>query len=252
VSVFLAKNALKPIATRLLEGGARLPPFIRLIGMRRFWSIPLVEIAKQQQCGFPDGAAGGLDMSADERRDLTAVLNEVRAGFPGAESRLIRAVYGDLLHKAQRLMRRERRDHTLDAGALVHEAVLRLLGGGALTEIADGRELHGAAVRAMRQVLIDHARRHNAGKRNGQWARVPLDQAVAACDSRKSEVIDLQQAVASLAEAHPRQAQVVTLRFFGGLSAPEVADALKVSLATVESDWRFARAWLRGRLGGAE
>jgi RNA polymerase sigma factor (TIGR02999 family) len=220
--------------------------------MRRFWSIPLVKIAKLQQSGSPDGAAGARNMSADERRDLTAVLSELRAGLPGAESRLIRAVYGDLLHKAQRLMRRERRDHTLDAGALVHEALLRLLSGGALPEISDGRELHGAAVRAMRQVLIDHARRHNAGKRNGQWARVPLDRGLAASDARKSEVIDLQQAVASLAEAYPRQAQVVTLRFFGGLSTADVADALGVSLATVESDWRFARAWLRGRLGGAE
>ena len=104
---------------------------------------------------------------AEERADLTTMLNEVRAGSPEAKDRLIRAVYGELLRTARGMMRHERRDHTLDAGALVHEAVLRLMSGNALAEFSDRRQLYAAAVQAMRQVLVDHARRRNAGKRPG-------------------------------------------------------------------------------------
>jgi RNA polymerase sigma factor (TIGR02999 family) len=191
-------------------------------------------------------------MSAEARGELTAMLSEVRAGCPGARDRLIRAIYGELLRTARGLMRRERPDHTLEPGALVHEALLRLLSGTALAEIADSRQLRAAAAQAMRQVLVDHARRRNAGKRAGRRARVPLDQVLASFDERGLDVIDLNRALERLAEAYPRQAQVVTLRFFGGLSIPEVVETLGVSDTTVESDWRFARAWLRGQLGGPQ
>jgi RNA polymerase sigma-70 factor, ECF subfamily len=188
-------------------------------------------------------------MSAEERPDLTAMLNEVRAGSPDAKDHLIRAVYDELLRTARRMMRHERRDHTLDAGALVHEAVLRLISGNALAEFSDRRQLYAAAGQAMRQVLVDHARRRNAGKRQGQWARVPLDEVLASFDQQGFDVLDLHQALVRLAEAYPRQAQVVELRFFGGLSIPDVVATLGVSDTTVETDWRFARAWLRGQLG---
>jgi RNA polymerase sigma factor (TIGR02999 family) len=191
-------------------------------------------------------------MGAEERGELTAILSEVRAGRPDASDRLIRAIYDELLCTARRLMRRERRDHTLDSGALVHEALLRLLDGGALAEIADRRRLYAAATQAMRHVLVDHARRRNAGKREGHWARVPLDEVLAGFEAQGLDVIDLHQALERLAAVYPRQAQVVTLRFFGGLSVPEVVETLGVSDTTVESDWRFARAWLRGQLGGSE
>ena len=104
----------------------------------------------------------------------------------------------------------------------------------------------------MRQVLVDHARRRNAGKREGGRARVPLDDVLASFEVQGLDVIDLHQALERLAQAYPRQAQVVELRFFGGLSVPEVVKTLGVSDTTVESDWRFARAWLRGQLGGSE
>ncbi len=191
-------------------------------------------------------------MSAEERGELTAMLSEVRAGCPDAKDRLIRAIYGELLRTAQGLMRHERRDHTLEPSALVHEAVLRLLGGDALAEISDGRNLRAAAAQAMRQVLVDQARRRNARKREGQRARVPLDDVLATFEARGLDVIDLHQALERLAQAYPRQAEVVTLRFFAGLSTPEVVETLGVSATTVESDWRFARAWLRGQLGGSE
>jgi RNA polymerase sigma-70 factor, ECF subfamily len=191
-------------------------------------------------------------MGVQERGDVTAMLDEVRAGRPEAQDRLVRAIYGELLRTARGLMRRERRDHTLEAGALVHESLLRLFKGEALTGIPDRRHLLTAAAQAMRQVLVDHARRRNAGKRAGQRARVPLDQVLASFDERGLDVIDLHEALERLAQAYPRQAQVVTLRFFGGMSIPEVVATLGVSDTTVETDWRFARAWLRDQLGGSE
>jgi RNA polymerase sigma-70 factor, ECF subfamily len=191
-------------------------------------------------------------MGDDAPGDLTAMLSEIRAGRPDAKDRLFRAIYGELLRTARGLMRRERSDHTLQASALVHEAVLRLLSREALTEIPDRRRLYSAAAQAMRQVLVDHARRRNAGKREGHLARVPLDQVLASFDERGLDIIDLRHALDRLAEAYPRQAEVVTLRFFGGLSIPEVVATLEVSDTTVETDWRFARAWLRGRLGDSE
>jgi RNA polymerase sigma factor (TIGR02999 family) len=191
-------------------------------------------------------------MSAEERPDLTAMLDDIRAGCPEAKDRLIRAIYQELEQTARGLMRRERRDHTLEAGALVHEAVIRLLSGGTLAEISDGHQLHTAAIQTMREVLVDHARRRNAGKRQGGRTRVPLDEFLASFHERGLDVIDLRQALERMAEAYPRQARVVALRFFDGLSIPEVAANLEVSHTTVETDWRFARAWLRGQLGGSE
>jgi RNA polymerase sigma factor (TIGR02999 family) len=191
-------------------------------------------------------------MSAEERGDLTAMLSEIRAGCPDAKDRLIQAIYGELLHSARVMMRRERRDHTLQASALVNEAVMRLLGGEALTEIPDRRRLYAVAVQAMRQVLVDHARRRNAGKREGRWDRVPLDEVLENFETQGLDVIDLHQALERLAESYPRHARVVELRFFGGMSIPEVVETLGVSDTTVETDWRFARAWLRGKLGGSD
>jgi RNA polymerase sigma factor (TIGR02999 family) len=191
-------------------------------------------------------------LGAKEGGELTALLNELRAGRPDAQDRLIRAVYDELRRTAGGLLRRERPGHTLQPSALVHEALVRFLAGDALTEFSDRRHLYAAAAQAMRQVLVDHARRRGATKRGGGRARVPLDQVLAAFDQQGLDVIELHQALDRLAQAHQRQAQVVTLRFFGGLSVPEVALTLEVSDTTVESDWRFARAWLRGQLGGAD
>jgi RNA polymerase sigma factor (TIGR02999 family) len=189
-------------------------------------------------------------MEAEGRGDLTAILSEIRAGRPDAQDRLIRAIYDELRRTAGRLMRRERPGHTLQPSALVHEALLRLRDGDALADIPNRRYLFAAAAQAMRQVLVDHARHRRTRKRGGHRVRVPLDQVLASFEEQGLEVIDLHQALDRLAQAHPRQAQVVTLRFFGGLSVPEVAETLEVSDTTIESDWRFARAWLKGQLGG--
>jgi RNA polymerase sigma factor (TIGR02999 family) len=180
------------------------------------------------------------------------MLNEDPAGCPDGNDRLIRSIYGDLVRIARGMMRRERRDHTLQPSALVHEAVVRLLNGEALTESSDASHVLAAAVQAMRQILVDHARRRKASKRGGDRARVPLDEVLASFEEQGLDVIDLHEALDCLAQAYPHQAQVVELHVFGGLSIPEVARTLGVSRTTVETRWRFARAWLRGQLGGSQ
>jgi RNA polymerase sigma-70 factor (ECF subfamily) len=189
-------------------------------------------------------------MGIEPRSDLTAILGEVRAGREDATERLVRAIYAELRRIAGGLMRRERSGHTLQPSALVHEALLRLLDGDTLADVPDRRYLFVAAAQAMRQVLVDHARRRHAAKRLGGRIRRPLDEALVAFEEQGLDVIALHDSLDQLARSNPRQAQVVTLRFFGGLSVPEVAATLEVSDTTVEGDWRFARAWLKGQLGG--
>jgi RNA polymerase sigma factor (TIGR02999 family) len=189
-------------------------------------------------------------LGTERRGDLTAILNEARAGGPDDRERLVRAIYAELRRTAGGLMRRERPGHTLQTTALVHEALLRLLDGDTLADVPNRRYLFAAAAQAMRQVLVDYARRRHARKRDGNRIRVPLDQVLAGFDERGLDVIALHEALERLAQEHPRPAQVVTLRFFGGWSVSEVAATLAVSDTTIESDWRFARAWLKGQLGG--
>jgi RNA polymerase sigma factor (TIGR02999 family) len=189
-------------------------------------------------------------LGTEQRGDLTAILNEARSGSTEARERLVRAIYAELRRTAGGLMRHERPGHTLQTTALVHEALLRLLDGDTMADVPNRRYLFAAAAQAMRQVLVDHARRRHARKRHGNRVRVPLDQVLAGFDAQGLDVIDLHDALERLAQDHPRPAQVVDLRFFGGLSVPEVAETLAVSDTTVESDWRFARAWLKGQLGG--
>jgi RNA polymerase sigma factor (TIGR02999 family) len=191
-----------------------------------------------------------MTMRDDPRDQLTALLDAVRAGHEGATDRLVRAIYGELRRIARGLMRHERPGHTLQPSALVHEALLRLLEGDVLVDLPNRRYLFTAATRAMRQVLVDHARRHGAAKRSPGRALLPLDEALASFEEQGLDVIAVHEALDHLARAHPRPAQVVDLRFFGGFTVPEIAEMLGVSETTVEGDWRFARAWLRDRLGG--
>jgi RNA polymerase sigma-70 factor (ECF subfamily) len=147
-------------------------------------------------------------------------------------------------------MRRERRDHTLSPTAVVHEAVIRLLGEGVFDQAADRSFLFTAAARAMREVLIDHARRRAAGRRGGGRRRVALDAVVDYLEEQGLDVVAVHEALDRLAALDGRQAQVMTLRYLGGMTVAEVAAALGISVTTVEHDWRLARAWLAGQLGG--
>jgi RNA polymerase sigma factor (TIGR02999 family) len=187
-------------------------------------------------------------MAFGPRPDVTLLLGRLRAGDDEARSELVALVYGELRRAATRMMRRERPDHTLPPTAVVHEAVIRLMGGEALAGAPDRSYLFGAAARAMREVLIDHARRRATRKHGGRRRRVGLDQVVASFEEQGLDVVAVHEALERLAELNERQSQVVTLRYFGGLTMPEIAAALGVSLATVESDWRIARAWLNGQL----
>jgi RNA polymerase sigma factor (TIGR02999 family) len=161
-------------------------------------------------------------------------------------------VYDELRRVAGRLMRQERTDHTLSPTAVVHEAVIRLLGEQVFDRAEDRGFLFASAARAMREVLIDHARRRAAGRRGGERRRVPLDAVVDYFEEQGLDIVAVHEALDRLAERDGRQAQVMTLRYFGGMTVPEVAAALGVSVVTVERDWRLARAWLAGQLGGTD
>jgi len=190
----------------------------------------------------------GRMMGSEPRRDLTLILGRARAGDEQARDELIALVYDELRQVASRLMRRERLDHTLPPTAVVHEAVIRLLGEAIFDKAPDRSYLFAAAARAMREVLVDHARRRAADRRGGGRHRVPLDLVVDYFESQNLDIIAVHEALDRLSELNERQGQVMTLRYFGGLTVPEVSVALGVSVVTVERDWRLARAWLRAQL----
>ena len=188
-------------------------------------------------------------MGAEPRRDLTLILGRARAGDEGARGELISLIYDQLRQVASGLMRRERAGHSLSPTAVVHEAVIRLMGDAVFDEAPDRGYLFASAARAMREVLIDHARRRAATRRGKGWRRVPLDLVADYFEEQGLDVVAVHEALDRLSVLNERQAQVMTLRYFGGLTVPEVAAALAVSVVTVERDWRLARAWIRGQLG---
>src|SRR5262245_32422641 len=191
-------------------------------------------------------------MLPEPREGVTVVLGRARAGDENARGELVTLVYDELRRVAGRLMRRERADHTLSPTAVVHEAVIRLLGEEIFQRADDRGFLFASAARAMREVLIDHARTRSAGRRGGGRRRVPLDAVVDYFEEQGLDVVAVHEALDRLAELDARQAQVMTLRYFGGMTVPEVAAALGGSVVTVERDWRLARAWLGGQLGGGD
>jgi RNA polymerase sigma factor (TIGR02999 family) len=191
-------------------------------------------------------------MGAEPEQALTLILGRARAGDEGAKGELLVKVYDELRRVASGMMRRERADHTLSPTAVVHEAVIKLIGDAVFDKAADRGFLFASAARAMREVLIDHARRRTADRRGGSRRRVALDAVVDYFQEQGIDLIAVHEALDRLAELDARQAQVMTLRYFGGMTVPEVATALGVSVVTVERDWRLARAWLADQLGGGD
>jgi RNA polymerase sigma-70 factor (ECF subfamily) len=183
---------------------------------------------------------------------LTVILSRARSGDERARGELIALIYDELRRVASGLMLRERAGHTLPPTAVVHEAVIRLLGEGVFDRAADRNFLFASAARAMREVLIDHARQRAAARRGGGMRRVPLDSVVDYFEGEGLDVVAVHEALDRLAALDGRQAQLMTLRYFGGMTVAEVAAALGVSVATIEQDWRLARAWLAGQLGGGD
>lgn len=170
---------------------------------------------------------------------------------PSDDAPAVALLYDELRELAHHQLAREPGNPTLHTTELVHEAYLRL--GDDERIRGRGRAYFlGAAAQAMRRVLIDAARRRTAQKRGGEQARVTLEEDHAAVDAYASELLDLDRALRRLETEDSRAARVVELRFFGGLSVEETAEALDISPRTVKSDWAEAREWLRGRLEGAD
>jgi RNA polymerase sigma-70 factor (ECF subfamily) len=181
--------------------------------------------------------------------NVTTLLNELRSGNPRAASELIPLVYKELHRLASRYMRRERANHTLQATVLVHDAYLKLVEKRSINW-RNRAHFFGVASQVMRHLLIDYARAHLRGKRNGGQEAVPLDEALVFTRERSAQLLDLHEALKQLARLDPRQERIVELRFFGGLSVEEAAEVLGISPITVKRDWVVAKSWLYRRLRG--
>jgi RNA polymerase sigma factor (TIGR02999 family) len=182
---------------------------------------------------------------------VTRLLEASRAGDPRALEQLLPLVYQELRALAEAHMRRERRDHTLQPTALVHEAWLKLVGQES-AQIRDRGHFLALAAMAMRRILVDHAAKRGAQKRGGDRARSTLFEAPSVLEEAPEDLVDLDAALVRLAQISPEKARIVELRFFAGSSNEETAQALSISTRTVERGWRFARAWLAKELGARD
>lgn len=184
--------------------------------------------------------------------EASILLERWRTGDEGARDRLVSLLHGELRRIAGHLMKRERAGHTLQPTAVVSEACLRLLSGGA-TPAESRTEFLGLAARVMRQVLVDHARKRDSDKRGGDWQRVSLapGQEPAASAERLVDVLDLDAALDGLERRSARQARIAELRYLAGMTLDETAEHLGISRTLVKREWAVARAWLKRELGGA-
>ncbi|MEZ6129032.1 MAG: ECF-type sigma factor [Planctomycetaceae bacterium] len=180
-----------------------------------------------------------------EPGDITLLLRKAQQGDADAAEDLFRQLLADLRFSARRLMQQERPDHTLQASALINEACLQMLNQNVMQTAGNRRYLFAAANRALRQVLVDHARHRNAAKREGQWQKNSLDTVLDRLETHSGCTFEeLNAALIELENDSPRQREVVEHRFFSGLSVAQTADLLGVSPGTVERDWRLARTKL--------
>jgi RNA polymerase sigma factor (TIGR02999 family) len=184
---------------------------------------------------------------------VTQLLEKCEPGDRQAEEQLFADVYSELRALAARYLQRERKSHTLQPTALVHEAYLKLVGETHVEVDWQGRSHFLAiAAQAMRQILVDHARRHRAAKRGGSRHRIALDDNLFIESNRDVDVLAIEDALTKLTKLDPRQAQMFELRFFGGLSIAEVAKVVGVSKRSVEREWTMIRAWLRRELSESD
>ncbi len=185
-------------------------------------------------------------MSIGNPNEITVLLNRMSSGSDTAPGKLLELVYDDLRRLAGTYMQNERPDHTLQATALVHEAYMRLVDWKNVSW-ENRAQFFSVAAEVMRKVLIDHARARQMQKRSGH--KLVLDEAISMPDHRQIDLIALDEALQSLEKLDPRQAKIVELRFFGGLTIEETAYILKVSASTVRREWTFAKAWFQRELG---
>lgn len=179
--------------------------------------------------------------------EVTALLRAWTAGLPGAGDRLVPVIYQHLRRRAAAYLRGERRAHTLQPTALVHEAYLRLVDQRDVVW-QNRAQFYGVASKMMRRILVDHARRRKMHKRSGQWMRVSVADCAMLGPVPDFDVLALDELLVRLAAFDVRKSRVVELRYFGGLSPEETACVLDIAPRTVEREWRAARAWLHSQL----
>jgi RNA polymerase sigma factor (TIGR02999 family) len=181
--------------------------------------------------------------------DVTQRLSDWKNGDKTALDELTPLIYEELRRLAGTYFSRERANHTLQPTALINEAYIRLVGGNT-PEFKDRSHFLGVAAQLMRQVLVDHARSHNAEKRGGGEPKISLDEAISSAQEKPAQLVALDDALTELSRFDPRKAEIVELRYFGGLTIEEIAEHTKLSLATVGRDLRVAQAWLFRALDG--
>ena len=190
-------------------------------------------------------------MKASRSSRVTQLLEKSEPGDRHVEEQLFADVYTELRALAARYLHRERKNHTLQPTALVHEAYLKLIG---QTHVDWQGRTHFLAIaaRAMRQILVDHARRHTAPKRGGNRHRIALDDNLLIKSDRNVDLLAVEDALTKLTKLDPRQAKMLELRFFGGLNIADVAKVMGTSKRSVEREWTMVRAWLRREFSGSD
>jgi RNA polymerase sigma factor (TIGR02999 family) len=184
--------------------------------------------------------------------DVTRILSAIEQGDPSAAEQLLPLVYDELRQLAAQKLAQEKPGQTLQATALVHEAYLRLVDVDKAQHWDSARHFFAAAAEAMRRILIESARHKRAEKHGGQRQCISIDDVDAPAESRPTDLLALDEALNKLAAEDPVKAQLVTLRYFGGMSVQQAADVLGISRATADRYWSYARTWLFCELGGGQ
>lgn len=186
-----------------------------------------------------------------ERGDVTQLLAQIRGGDERAAEQLVPLVYKELRKIAAAMMRRERPDHTLQPTAVVHEAFIRLIGGGQ-ARFENRAHFFAIAARSMRRVLVDHARQRLADKRGGDARKVELEDDIALTPEQSAEVLGLDEALGRLERLDARQAQIVEMHYFAGNPVAEIAEVCQISERTVKRELQTARLFLKQQLQSSE
>jgi RNA polymerase sigma-70 factor, ECF subfamily len=185
---------------------------------------------------------------AGNKESVTALLESWRQGDSAAADKLVGIVYDELRRLAARYMREERPDHTLQATALVHEMYLKLFEGEKV-QWQNRAHFFAVAAQQLRRIVVNHARDRHAQKRGGKRVKLSLSHVNGLAQPGEQDLLELDEALGRLEQLDARAARVIELRFFAGLTEPEIAEALGISVATLKRDWAFGRAWLLTQLG---
>ncbi len=195
---------------------------------------------------FKCTAVIGLKIYNAAMSEVTRILTAIEQGDPAATDQLLPLIYDELRRLAEAKLAKEKSGQTLQATALVHEAYLRLIGSGSDQLQWDGRgHFFAAAAEAMRRILVEQARRKKSVKAGGELNRIALSQVDVVQERMPLDLVALDEAFSKLELVHPRKAQLVKLRYFGGLTIEQAAQALGIARSTVDADWAYAKSWLK-------